>query len=135
MKGMSGGLVVVRGNAGDRAGDRMRHGTIIVEGSLGGYAASRMIAGTVLALGPAVGAYPGFAMKRGSLILLSRPARALPTFADCGRHDLGFLRLVLGTLKGRSAGLDDLAKRPSVVQRLAGDQSIGGKGEILYWQD
>jgi formylmethanofuran dehydrogenase subunit C len=135
MKGMSGGLVLVRGNAGDRAGDRMRRGTIVVEGSLGGYAASRMIAGTLLALGPALGPYPGFAMKRGSLILLSRPDRALPTFADCGRHDLAFLRLLLRSLKGRSARLDALASRPTVVQRLAGDQSVGGKGEILLWQD
>jgi formylmethanofuran dehydrogenase subunit C len=135
MKGMSGGLVRVRGDAGDRTGDRMRRGTIIVEGNLGGYAASRMIAGTVLALGPAVGPYPGFAMKRGSLILLSRPTRALPTFADCGRHDLGFLRLLLRALKGRSPRLDDLAKRPPLVQRLAGDQSVGGKGEILLWQE
>ena len=135
MKGMSGGLVVVRGDAGDRVGDRMRRGTIIVEGNIGGYAASRMIAGTVVALGPAVGPYPGFAMKRGSLILLSRPDRALPTFADCGRHDLTFLRLLLRALKGRSPRLDDLATRPPLVRRLAGDQSVAGKGEILLWQN
>jgi formylmethanofuran dehydrogenase subunit C len=134
MKGMSGGLVVVRGDAGDRVGDRMRRGTIIVEGDIGGYAASRMIAGTVLALGSAIGPYPGFAMKRGSLILLNRPARALPTFADCGRHDLAFLRLLLRTLKGRSIRLDELIARPPLVRRLAGDQSVGGKGEILLWQ-
>ena len=40
MKGMSGGLVIVRGHAGDRVGDRMRRGTIIVEGNVGGYAAA-----------------------------------------------------------------------------------------------
>jgi formylmethanofuran dehydrogenase subunit C len=135
MKGMSGGLVVVRGDGGDRVGDRMRRGTIIVEGSIGGYAASRMIAGTVLALGPAVGPYPGFAMKRGSLILLSCPDRALPTFADCGRHELAFLRLLLRALKGRSPRLDDLAVRPPLVQRLAGDQSVAGKGELLLWEN
>ncbi len=135
MKGMSGGLVVVRGDAGDRAGDRMRRGTIIIEGSLGSYVASRMIAGTVIGLGPAIGPYPGFAMKRGSLILLSRPDRELPTFADCGRHDLAFLRLLLRALKGRSRRLDELATRPPLVQRLAGDQAAGGKGEILFWQD
>jgi formylmethanofuran dehydrogenase subunit C len=135
MKGMSGGLVVVRGNAGDRVGDRMRRGTIIVEGDVGGYAASRMIAGTVVALGSAVGPYPGFAMKRGSLVLLSRPGRTLPTFADCGRHDLAFLRLLLRALRGRSPRLDDLAARPPLVQRLAGDQSVAGKGEILLWQN
>jgi formylmethanofuran dehydrogenase subunit C len=133
MKGMSGGLVVVRGNAGDRAGDRLRRGTIIVEGALGAYAASRMIAGTVIGLGAAIGPYPGFAMKRGSLILLTRPERSLPSFADCGRHDLAFLRLLLRTLKGLSPRLDALASRPPTVHRLAGDQSVGGKGEILVW--
>ena len=135
MKGMNGGLVVVRGHAGDRVGDRMRRGTIIVEGSIGGYAASRMIAGTVLALGPTIGPYPGFAMKRGSLFLLNRPDRELPTFADCGRHDLAFLRLLLRALQGRSPRLDDLASRPTIMRRLAGDQSVGGKGEILLWPD
>jgi formylmethanofuran dehydrogenase subunit C len=94
-----------------------------------------MIAGTILALGPTIGPYPGFAMKRGSLILLSRPDRVLPSFADCGRHDLAFLRLLLRALKGRSPRLDDLARRPPLVQRLAGDQSAGGKGEILVWQE
>jgi len=135
MKGMSGGFVLVRGNAGDRAGDRLRRGTIIVEGALGAYAASRMIAGTLIGLGRSIGPYPAFAMKRGSLILLSRPERALPSFADCGRHDLAFLRLLLRTLKGRSPRLDALAARPPIVQRLAGDQSVGGKGEILLWQE
>jgi len=135
MKGMSGGLVVLRGHAGDRVGDRMRCGTIIVEGNLGGYAASRMIAGTVVALGPTIGPYPGFAMKRGSLILLNRPDRELPTFTDCSRHDLSFLRLLLRALKGRSPRLDDLATRPPIVQRLTGDQAVGGKGEILLWQE
>jgi len=135
MKGMSGGLVVVRGDAGARVGDRLRRGTILVEGSVGTHAASRMIAGTVIALGPSIGPYPGFAMKRGSLILLSRPERALPSFADCGRHDLAFLRLLLRALKGRSPRLDDLAARPTVVRRLAGDQAAGGKGEILLWEE
>ncbi|MCI0430545.1 MAG: formylmethanofuran dehydrogenase subunit C [Rhodospirillales bacterium] len=135
MRGMSGGLVTVRGDAGDRIGDRLRRGTIIVEGSLGAYAASRMIAGTILALGPTIGPYPGFAMKRGSLILLNRPDRELPTFTDCGRHDLAFLHLLLRALKGRSPRLDDLAAHPPLVQRLAGDHSVGGKGELLLWQD
>ena len=44
--GMRGGVVVVRGDVGERAGDRMRRGTIIVEGRAGDHAGSRMIAGT-----------------------------------------------------------------------------------------
>jgi formylmethanofuran dehydrogenase subunit C len=135
MRGMSEGLVVVHGNAGDRAGDRMRRGTIIVEGSIGAYAASRMIAGTVIALGTSVGPCPGFAMKRGSLILISRPERVLPSFSDCGRFELGFIPFLLRRLRGRSPRLDEQVKRPDRVRRLAGDRAVGGKGEILLWQD
>ena len=133
MKGMAGGLVVVRSNAGDRIGDRMRRGTIVVEGNAGAYAASRMIAGTVVVLGTTVGAYPGFGMKRGSLILCSQPERKLPTFSDCGRHDLGFLRLLWRHLRGHSPRLDERATGPATVRRLAGDHAVGGKGEILLW--
>jgi len=135
MRGMSGGLVVVRGDAGDRIGDRMRRGVIVVEGGAGAYAASRMIAGTVVVLGAAVGSYPGFGMRRGSLILRGRPDRPLPTFRDCGRHDLGFLGLLWRSLRGRSRRLDELATGPGTVRRLAGDHAVGGKGEILLWQE
>jgi formylmethanofuran dehydrogenase subunit C len=134
MKGMDGGVVVVRGTAADRIGDRMRRGTIVVEGGAGAYAASRMIAGTVVVLGTTVGPYPGFGMKRGSLILRGLPERQLPTFGDCGRHDLGFLSLLWRSLRGRSRRLDELATGSSTVQRLAGDRAVGGKGEILLWQ-
>jgi formylmethanofuran dehydrogenase subunit C len=135
MRGMSGGGVVVRGAAGDRIGDRMRRGTIIVEGGAGAYAASRMIAGTIVVLGATVGSYPGFAMKRGSLILRGQPERQLPTFGDCGRHDLGFLSLLWRSLRGHSRRLDELAAGPTTVHRLAGDRAVGGKGEILLWVD
>ena len=133
MRGMDGGVVVVRGAAGDRIGDRMRRGAIVVEGAAGAYAASRMIAGTIVALGTTVGPYPGLGMKRGSLILRGKPERQLPTFGDCGRHDLGFLSLLWRSLHGRSRRLDELATGPTTVHRLAGDQAVGGKGEILLW--
>lgn len=133
MKGMGGGLVVVRGNAGERAGDRMRRGTIIVEGSVGACAAARMIAGTLVVLGPELGPYPGFGMKRGTLLHLVRPQRELPSFADCGRHDLGFLGLLLRDLRGHSRRLDSLATRPTSVHRFVGDLANGGMGELLFW--
>src|SRR5207247_9645219 len=64
MRGMRGGLVIVRGNAGARVGDRMRRGIILVEGDLGDHAGARLLAGTVIGLGSS-GAYPGLGMKRG----------------------------------------------------------------------
>ena len=61
---------------GDRAGDRMRRGVVLIEGDAGAYLASRMLAGTVIVRGD-IGPQPGFALKHGTLLLLSG-ARELP---------------------------------------------------------
>ncbi len=126
---MAGGTVVVDGNAGERAGDRMRRGTIIVRGRCGEAAGSRMSGGTIWALG-GFGSGPGPLMRRGTLI---GPAveRLLPTFVDCGPHDLLVLR-ILGRYLADTLG--PLAPRPitGAVRRFAGDMASIGKGEILF---
>jgi formylmethanofuran dehydrogenase subunit C len=129
-KGMQGGVVIVRGNVGDRTGDHMRRGAILVEGDTGAYLGARMTAGTIAVLG-SVGAYPGYAMKRGTLLLYTQPQQLSITFGDCGAHTLGFLPLLLKGFKShqtRFAALADTTKR---VRRYAGDLSGTGKGEIL----
>lgn len=131
-RGMAGGDVIVRGNAGDRVGDRMRRGTVLIEGDAGDYCASRMTAGTIAVLGR-TGANAGFAMNRGTLLLRQAPVQWLPTFSDCGTHELGFLRLLLNSwrsLPSRFAGLPADATR---VHRYVGDLANGGRGEILVW--
>jgi formylmethanofuran dehydrogenase subunit C len=126
--GMLGGAVVVEGNVGTRAGERMRRGTVIARGTFGPAAGSRMVGGT-LWTEKGFGAGPGPLLRRGTLI---GPAveGLLPTFADCGKHDLVILRILnrymadtLGTLAPRPL--------PPVVRRLAGDMAAIGKGEIL----
>ena len=91
--GMRGGIVVVRGRAGERAGDRMRRGTIIIEGVAGAYAGGRMIAGTLIVGGKA-GPLPGFLMKRGTIVLGDGCAEMSPTFLDCGHHELLAMQFV-----------------------------------------
>jgi formylmethanofuran dehydrogenase subunit C len=125
--GMTGGAVVVGGDAGDRVGDRMRRGLIAVAGTLGDFAASRMIGGTVLAV-HGCGADPGYAMRRGTLLLGRRPTGLLPTFADNGVNALPWLRLLARELEGLAPGLPSLGER---VERWTGCASVGGKGEIL----
>jgi formylmethanofuran dehydrogenase subunit C len=132
MRGMSGGLVVVRGNAGLRAGDRMRRGVIAIGGGVAAHAGSRMIAGTLLVLG-ATGAYPGFAMKRGSVLLRQPPASMLPTFRDAGSHELGFLKLLARAIRAEATPALDLEGLGARVHRYVGDAAAGGKGEILVW--
>ena len=65
--GMTGGLIVIDGHAGDRAGDRMRRGTIFIRGKCGNFAGSRMVGGTIWTeLG--FGTDPGLLLRRGTLI-------------------------------------------------------------------
>ena len=56
--------------------------------------------------------------------------RLLPTFIDCGNHDLVIVRVLSRYLK---ATLGDLAPKPMplFVQKIAGDMATIGKGEIL----
>ncbi|NOT71705.1 MAG: formylmethanofuran dehydrogenase subunit C [Hyphomicrobium sp.] len=126
--GMAGGTVVVEGNIGARAGDKMRRGTIVVRGQTGEGAGTRMIGGTIWAEG-GFGPAPGYMMRRGTLIG-SKVERLLPTFVDCGRHDLVIVRVLGRYLK---ATLGDLAPKPMplFVQKIAGDMATIGKGEIL----
>jgi formylmethanofuran dehydrogenase subunit C len=125
---MRGGVVLVHGRAGERAGDRLRRGTIVVEGDAGAYAGSRMIAGTLVVLGR-TGPLPGYLMKRGTIILGDKSEELSPTFVDCGVHDLVALRLMASFLGGLSARAGKLFKRP--LRRLAGDMATLGKGEIF----
>ena len=126
--GMRGGMIVVRGAAGDRVGDRMRRGTIVVEGECGAYAGSRMIAGTVIVLRRA-GALPGYLMKRGTIVLGADCERLSPTFIDCGTHALVAMRLLADYVGGRSRRAAACLGRP--LRRYAGDMAVLGKGEIF----
>lgn len=126
--GMRGGLVIVRGDVGERAGDRLRRGMILVEGRAGPYAGARMIAGT-LVVRRKTGALPGYLMRRGTIVLGEGADAMSPTFVDCGVHDLLALRLMAGLVANFSPALASHLRRPR--RRLAGDMAILGKGEIF----
>lgn len=128
MAGMRGGIVIVRGRAGERAGDRMRRGTIVIEGEAGAYAGSRMIAGSLI-VGRKAGPFPGFLMKRGSIVLGDGCAAISPAFVDCGQHELLVMRLWAGMIHPQSKRAATVLRRP--LQRLAGDMAVLGKGEIF----
>ena len=126
--GMAGGTVVVAGNMGARAGDKMRRGTIVVRGKTGTGTGTRMMGGTIWTEG-GLGADPGFMMRRGTLIGPS-VERMLPTFADCGIHDLVILRILSRYLKETLGALAPPAW-PLMARKIAGDMATIGKGEIL----
>lgn len=129
-KGMAGGVVIVKGNVGSRAGDHMRRGSLLIEGDAGDYLGSRMTAGTIAVLGK-VGDHPGYAMNRGTLLLARAPEVMPATFNDCGTHTLGFIPLLLKGYAGLDTPFAGMAETLKRVRRYAGDFCGLGKGEIL----
>jgi formylmethanofuran dehydrogenase subunit C len=126
-KGMRGGAVIVKGNAGDRVGDQMRRGLILIEGNVGDYCGSRMIAGTIGVLGN-LGSYTAFNMHRGTLLLKHRP-KLHATIQDCGSHTLPFLSLLFKSFAQYNTQFSKL--RTQRVQRYVGDAAYKGNGEVL----
>jgi formylmethanofuran dehydrogenase subunit C len=126
--GQLGGTVLVDGNVGERAGERMRRGVVVVKGKFGPAAGSRMVGGT-LWTETGFGALPGPLLRRGTLIGPSVD-ELLPTFADCGRIDPVILRILSRYI---AETLGPLAPKPlpATVRKLAGDRATIGKGEIL----
>jgi formylmethanofuran dehydrogenase subunit C len=126
--GMRGGVVVVGGDAGERAGDRVRRGTIIIQGGAGPYAGSRMLAGTLI-VRRATGAQPGYLMRRGTMVC-GEPGTVLsPTFVDCGIHHLIAMRLLAAFIRSYNKQVASILDRP--LRRFAGDMAALGKGEIF----
>lgn len=129
-QGMRGGIVLVRGDAGDRAGDRMRRGTLLIEGNAGDYCASRMVAGTIAVLG-SVGRFPALAMRRGTLLLQQAPAALLPTFNESGTFPFSFLTLLARSWRGLPGRFGTASLEGSPYRRFMGDLANDGRGEIL----
>ncbi|MBV8458501.1 MAG: formylmethanofuran dehydrogenase subunit C [Acetobacteraceae bacterium] len=125
--GMRGGSVVVRGNAGSAAATRLRRGTVVIEGDADADAACSMIAGTLIICGH-LSAPPARLMRRGT-ILLRHPVKPPAGFAPSGRASPVFQALLASFLRPLSPLAATLAQQ--TADRLAGDLSAEGKGEIL----
>ena len=127
--GMKGGMILVKGNVGERAGDHMRRGSILIEGDAGDYCGSRMTAGTIAVMGK-TGRYLGYAMRSGT-VLLWNPPTISANFNDCGAHTLAFLPMLFASYQKLNSKFADSSSAFSRVRRYAGDMAELGKGEVL----
>ena len=152
--GMRGGELVVEGDVGDFAGVDMRGGRLVVEGSAGHHlggghpgeraglrrgliavagrvgdaAGLRMLAGTIVAL-VGLGARPGAAMRRGTIVAMS-PVTLLPTFSFACSYRPPFLRLYLRHLRELGLPLTD-EQIEGRYARWCGDALELRRGELL----
>lgn len=129
LAGMAGGVLVVHGHAGNRAGDRMRRGLLVILRGAGDHAGCRMVAGTLVVAGGA-GAMPGMLMRRGSILLDRPPAALAPTFVESGAPDSVFARLVDRQLAAE--GILRRALLGRAQRRFGGDNAVGGLGEVMF---
>ncbi len=132
-EGMSEGVVVIGGRAGDRIGDRMRRGVVVIRGDAGDYVGSRMRGGTIMVMGR-TGRHPGLGMRRGTIVLGRRPAALSATFNSSGLLKMEFLRLLFRQLANSYRRLAFLRGLGPEAERFMGDQAYGGKGEVLVLQ-
>ena len=129
---MSGGEIVVTGDAGEEAGAGMRRGLVAVGGRTGSGTGLRMLAGTVIALG-GIGAEAGLGNKRGSLAS-GRAVEPLPSYAFAARYRPPALGQQLRRARELGLPVDDALLRGAWA-RWSGDRTTLTRGEILIFDD
>ncbi|HET7792838.1 MAG TPA: formylmethanofuran dehydrogenase subunit C, partial [Rhizobacter sp.] len=128
MDGMRGGTLLVKGNVGERFGDRMRRGTALVFGNAGDFLASRMVAGSI-AIGGQAGTHVGYGMRRGSVVFATAAPTIAPTFVPALVDPAVFWQLLARDLARHGGPFAALPSR-SIVRHL-GDLASDGRGELI----
>jgi formylmethanofuran dehydrogenase subunit C len=126
---MSGGTILVDGDAGDQPARTMRRGLICVGGSVGAFAALDMVAGSLVVLG-SCGRAAAAGMRRGTLAVFGQAAELLPSFERGSVCQLQFIRLYLAQLRKLGASVSDELLEAR-YQMYHGDWLAGGRGEVL----
>tara|TARA_X000000950_G_scaffold118865_2_gene149013 strand:- start:21252 stop:22094 length:843 start_codon:yes stop_codon:yes gene_type:complete len=125
-KGMLGGTICIKGNAGDFLANFMRRGLILVEKNVGLNCAKNLIAGTLI-IKNTIGNYLGSGMKRGTLILKKPPIKIPDYLIDCGVQELNFFSLFSKFLKNKKFKNSNNI----LFRKYIGDRNNLGLGEIL----
>ena len=126
--GMSGGVVIIKGNAGHRAGFKMRSGVIYVKGNAKDFIGCQMIAGTII-IGGKIGLNIGLLMKRGTIILKKQKLFA-PYLNYSGKNNYIFLKIIQNYLEKLSNEFKNIFPN-TYIKKYLGDINCKGMGEIL----
>jgi formylmethanofuran dehydrogenase subunit C len=130
-RGMTGGELLVRGSVGTEPGIRMRRGLLVVTRHVAAGAGQAMIAGTVLVFGNA-GRAPGLGSKRGSVVVLGS-VEIPATYRYACTYQPDHLKLMLLRLRDRYGLKVGKRHLTGFYRRYSGDLGDLGKGEILAW--
>ena len=97
-RGMTGGEILIRGDAGNELGQTMRRGLIAIGGQAGDAIGFNMLAGSIFVFG-APGIRAGAGMRRGTIAFFAAAPPMLPTFRRGGIEQRTSMR------RPRTAGL------------------------------
>lgn len=128
-QGMTGGTLIIQGDAGSEIGRGMRRGTILVGGSCQGGLGYDMLAGSIVVAGTC-GPHPGAGMRRGTLVLLGETPPLLPSFRRGGLHRPEMMPLLFRSIQRHGGQLDPNMARAD-FEYFHGDLLSLGRGEIL----
>lgn len=129
--GMSGGRVIVKGNAGNAVGFRLRRGLIVIDGDCGDAVGCDMVAGSIIIAGR-VGSHVGAGMRRGTLILGHESTLSPAGFTAPREVTLGVAMLMASDIRDDVPAMASLLRSPS-IKRSLGDLSAGGRGEVWWF--
>jgi formylmethanofuran dehydrogenase subunit C len=131
-EGMTGGCIVVEGDAGTEAGVFMRRGMMVVKGGVGPFAGAHMNGGEMFVFGRASRRLGAEAKGNGGFIAcLGEVEEILPTYVYDTTYTPAFMRLYMRQLRDE-LGIEGAAKYiDAPFRRYRGDLAVGGNAEIL----
>ena len=129
-RGMTKGVILIGGDAGNEIGHTLRRGLIAIGGNIGDLAGFNMLAGSIFLFGES-GIRHGAGMKRGTIAFLgTKPPPLLLSFRRACRYQPSFLGLIFRRLKELKFALPE-ELTASFYDLYNGDLITGGRGEIL----
>jgi len=131
-EGMTGGCIVVDGDAGVEAGSFMRRGMIVVRGGVGPFAGVHMNGGEIFVFGRASRRLGAEAKGNGGFIAcLGEVESILPTYLYDTTYTPAFMRLYLRQMRDELGIEESMNFIDAPFRRYRGDLAVGGNAEIL----
>ena len=131
-EGMTGGCIVVDGDAGLETGAFMRRGMIVIRGDVGPFAGAHMNGGEIFVFGEAARRMGFQARGNGGFIAcLGGVESLLPTYIYDTTYRPTFMKLYMRQLRDE-LGIEEAGEfLEASFRRYRGDAAAGGTGEIL----
>ena len=131
-EGMTGGCIVVEGDAGVELGAFMRRGMIVVAGDVAPFCGAHMNGGEIFVMGKAARRLGAEAKGNGGFIAcLGEVEEILPTYVYEATYTPTFMKLYMRQLRD-ALGIESAERfLESPFRRYVGDLAVGGNCEIL----